>query len=374
MNTVVGYRLNLYRLVTGRITTTFFLRTNEIELKGAIHPAFACVRMEAKLLAASGLLTEPSFRRLFKARHQEMNAMVIRMRPLVATLKADPHASFTVYSVQIRSTLRRGGDSDDWTLAKRYSEFARFRESLLHRVHAWEQALGERERASKQFVLVSNALRKPLTPTFPRKHTRRDTDAIVRERCAGLQEFLRKLLDAYADLSVYIYNSSFTRGFAVGVLRGTTVVARNAATRTVVDDQLHSTFLELEEFLDIPAAQKEVERVQVAAILSLQDVEIDVDLRGEARENKVSSEQVDTVGGDDEATDNCGHVCCICLMGARESAESDGDPTHLMMVKLPCSHKFHEDCVIDWFNASTTCPLCRSMATPPPDLATSNSN
>ncbi|GAB9467974.1 Kazal serine protease inhibitor pbraepi2, partial [Globisporangium polare] len=22
-------------------------------------------------------------------------------------------------------------------------------------------------------------------------------------------------------------------------------------------------------------------------------------------------------------------------------------------------HKFHEDCVIDWFNASTTCPLCR---------------
>lgn len=321
--------------------------------------------MEAKLLVASGLLAEPSFRRLFKARHQEMNAMEIRTRSLVTTLTADPLTSFTVYSVQIRSTLRRTSGPDDWTLVKRYSDFARFRESLLRRVRAWEQALGERARASKHFVLVSNALRKPFTPTFPRKHLRRASDAVVRERRVGLQEFLRKLLDTYADLSVYIYNSSSHRGGDDGAAKRRRTKATGAA-RSVVDDQLRAAFLELEEFLAIPAAQKEVERVQVAAILSLQDVE----LYREANGPEASAEPVDTCSGGNDGSDNGGHVCCICLMGTRESAESDGTSTHLAMVKLPCSHKFHEDCVIDWFNASTTCPLCRSLATPLPDMDT----
>lgn len=284
------------------------------------------------MLVSSGLFAESRFRRLFKARHQEMKTMEIRTKSLTASLVTDPTNPFTVYKLQIKSKVRQA-DTGEWTLEKRYSEFARFRENYLRSIRKWEEALDSRMKRSKAFVLISNSLRKPITPDFPRKHMRCDTKEIIRERRAGLQDFLRKLLDVYADISVYIYNK-----------------ASYSAKESKVYTQLHEIFLDLERFLDIPAVQKEVERVQVAAILSLEDVD-DEEGQGEEERGEANPEDED----DDEA-ENCGPVCCICLTGsARREEQRAADK----MVKLPCAHKFHEDCVIDWFNASTTCPLCR---------------
>lgn len=296
--------------------------------------------MEAKLLVSSGLFAEPRFRRLFKARHREMSCMEIRTKTLTAALMSDPATAFTVYKLQIKSSVRRA-DAGEWTLAKRYSEFACFREQLLKQIRKWEDELDARLRGEKQFTLISNALRKPITPNFPRKHMRCDTEAIVRERRAGLQDFLRKLLDAYADLSVYIYNN---------ISNSSMCMSSSDSAKDTKEAQVYAhlkeIFLDMEQFLDIPAVQKEVERVQVAAILSLEDVD--------------DKEQPE----DDSSGNGGGLVCCICLTGP---ADLKGKPKD-KMVKLPCAHEFHEDCVIDWFNTSTTCPLCRrnsiAMASP----------
>lgn len=42
--------------------------------------------------------------------------------------------------------------------------------------------------------------------------------------------------------------------------------------------------------------------------------------------------------------------CSICL--------SEFQPTQ-QIVKLPCDHKFHLNCVSMWFERSTNCPICR---------------
>ncbi|KAM7258057.1 hypothetical protein ACFE04_013798 [Oxalis oulophora] len=43
--------------------------------------------------------------------------------------------------------------------------------------------------------------------------------------------------------------------------------------------------------------------------------------------------------------------CSICL---RQFEENDRG-----LVKTPCSHIFHGQCVIDWFRAKRSCPICR---------------
>ena len=42
--------------------------------------------------------------------------------------------------------------------------------------------------------------------------------------------------------------------------------------------------------------------------------------------------------------------CCICLDKFVENGES---------VVLKCNHRFHINCIINWFEKEATCPLCR---------------
>ena len=44
------------------------------------------------------------------------------------------------------------------------------------------------------------------------------------------------------------------------------------------------------------------------------------------------------------------HDCCICLDKFVENGES---------VVLKCNHRFHTNCIINWFEQELTCPLCR---------------
>lgn len=274
-----------------------------------------------RLLISSGLLSQPRFRRLFKSRHQETNKLEIRAGSTHVCLRSDFTNHFTVYKLQIRSKVR-WGDVGQWTLEKRYSEFARFRTRLLKMTRKWEELTDARRKSCDvnksvtTFALISNALRRPISPDFPRKHMRVDTEGVISERQRGLTEFVRKLLDTYADLTVYIHNK-----------QPTDVEARR---------ELCKVYEELEQFLDIPATQKDVQQRQVAAVLALQDTNV-------------------------SAKDEEGQMlrtCCICLNDISECPEDD-DAGAVSMVKLPCQHHFHEDCVIDWYNTSITCPLCR---------------
>ncbi|KAL3660656.1 hypothetical protein V7S43_014410 [Phytophthora oleae] len=265
------------------------------------------------------LLDGPS-RRLLKARHHDMDKMEIQTNTLTAVLHYET-IKFTIYKLQIRSTARFA-DAGEWTLVKRYSEFFYFRQTLLKLFEKWDlQFHSDTERQQcKEFALATALLLPALEiPTFPRKHMRCDTVAIVKERQTKLQQFVRKMLDAYTDISVFLHDTQ----------------SRNTRAFTNLSEILKV----LEEFMVIPPQQKEINRRQTAAVLALEDVEVDQNTTSDYKER----------------------TCCICL-NDYDSDEEEEEVVEDRMVKLPCSHLFHEDCVIDWFNTSTTCPLCRQPA------------
>ncbi|POM78731.1 Kazal-like serine protease inhibitor domain and phox-like domain containing hypothetical protein [Phytophthora palmivora] len=254
-------------------------------------------------------------RRLLKARHHDMDKMEIKTNTLTAMLHYET-IKFTIYKLQIRSTARFV-DAGEWMLIKRYSEFFYFRQTLLKLFQKWDLQFHDDTKRTqcKEFALATALLLPPLEiPTFPRKHMRCDTVSIVKERQTKLQHFVRKMLDAYTDISVFLHDAQ----------------SRNTRAFSNLSEMLQV----LEEFLVIPPQQKEISRRQTAAVLALEDVEV-------------------------EQSDCKDRTCCICLN------DYDSDEEEVVedrMVKLPCSHQFHEDCVIDWFNTSTTCPLCRQPA------------
>ncbi|KAE9201857.1 hypothetical protein PF005_g14798 [Phytophthora fragariae] len=259
-------------------------------------------------------------RRLLKARHHDMDKMQIETDTLTAMLHSEA-IKFTVYKLQIRSTARFV-DAGEWMLIKRYSEFFYFRQTLLKFLQKWDlQFRDDAKRVQcKEFTLATALLLPALEiPTFPRKHMRCDTAAIVSERRTKLQSFVRTMLDVYTDISVFLHDTQ----------------SRSTRAFTNLSDILQG----LEEFLDIPQQQKEINRRQTAAVLALEDVEVD---------------STSTSGCKDRS-------CCICL-NDYDSEDEESEVIDNRMVKLPCSHQFHEDCVIDWFNTSTTCPLCRKPA------------
>ncbi|KAE8075726.1 hypothetical protein FH972_014419 [Carpinus fangiana] len=61
-----------------------------------------------------------------------------------------------------------------------------------------------------------------------------------------------------------------------------------------------------------------------------------------------SESAVQAVKLEEEALD-----CAICLVEL---------PVGFEVAKLPCSHVYHRRCIVQWFDRSNQCPLCRSPA------------
>ncbi|KAK1928582.1 E3 ubiquitin-protein ligase Praja-1 [Phytophthora citrophthora] len=304
--------------------------------------------MEAKLLTLSGLTDEPHFRRLlkFQARRREGlggSDLEIHTESVRVLMCDDPRLSFTLYRMRIRTADdvlhhaalardRAPNEGGRWVVEKRYSEFERFRKQLLKRIERWEDAVSEDCTHLKAkdivkshgdirntFAVVSNSLRRAISPQFPKKRIRVDTAKIIAERVDGLTEFTRKLMGVYTDLGLYLSNnqlhfSAFASSCAL----------------------LHQMQTEIEKFLEVPQPQKDAERRRQSAVLALENLDVLPQL---------------SLSADDDSAEP---VCCICL---NEEDPVNTDKT--LLVQLPCHHHFHEDCVIDWFSASTTCPLCR---------------
>ncbi|GMN45175.1 hypothetical protein TIFTF001_014375 [Ficus carica] len=64
-----------------------------------------------------------------------------------------------------------------------------------------------------------------------------------------------------------------------------------------------------------------------------------------------------------QALESCDQHCCvICLEEYNLSPNHDDDnksDDHQKALKLPCSHIFHKDCLVLWFQINHLCPLCR---------------
>ncbi|RLN20376.1 hypothetical protein BBJ28_00002510 [Nothophytophthora sp. Chile5] len=301
-------------------------------------------------------MEEPRFRRLikFQARRREGlggSELEILTETVSAFIREDPRLAFTVYRMRIRSpedVLHHTGLARDraadaggrWVLEKRYSEFDFFRKQHLKHIEQWESVvrrefarsedtpnIKSRGDTRKTFALVSNALRRAISPSFPKKRLRVDTPKIIAERIEGLTEFVRTLMSVYNDLSIYMTNSQ---------LQSSTFASSSVL--------LHSLLKELEAFLEVPQPQKDAEWRRQSAVLALEDLEDLPELEGGTNGE----------GGFSEP------MCCICLNEEDPAAENETP-----LVRLPCHHHFHEDCVIDWFSASTTCPLCRRSTASP---------
>ncbi|PBK76860.1 uncharacterized protein ARMOST_09462 [Armillaria ostoyae] len=56
--------------------------------------------------------------------------------------------------------------------------------------------------------------------------------------------------------------------------------------------------------------------------------------------------------------------CAVCK--EQFSLETE-DPDELVVVTLPCSHPFHQPCILPWLKSSGTCPVCRHQLIPQPE-------
>ncbi|KAH8990113.1 hypothetical protein EDB86DRAFT_2939570 [Lactarius hatsudake] len=56
--------------------------------------------------------------------------------------------------------------------------------------------------------------------------------------------------------------------------------------------------------------------------------------------------------------------CAVCKEQFSLTTE---DPDDQVIVTLPCTHPFHEGCIMPWLKSSGTCPVCRYQLVPQPE-------
>ena len=75
-----------------------------------------------------------------------------------------------------------------------------------------------------------------------------------------------------------------------------------------------------------------------------------------AAEEVAKLPRIRSVSGLRKATsEKCCSICQEDFCGAGE----EGDGVCRAAIKMPCSHVFHEDCLLQWLKEQNTCPICR---------------
>ncbi|XP_062198081.1 probable E3 ubiquitin-protein ligase RHY1A [Phragmites australis] len=69
--------------------------------------------------------------------------------------------------------------------------------------------------------------------------------------------------------------------------------------------------------------------------------------------NSVTLETASTSRAELRRTLSMVDVCAVCLDEVRER--------HQRVTRLPCSHKYHSECVLPWLAIQPDCPCCRTL-------------
>ncbi|KAG1710755.1 hypothetical protein DVH05_013480 [Phytophthora capsici] len=224
-------------------------------------------------------------------------------------------APATMYQMDIsfRSTRNK------WSIAKRYSEFYAVRRQLRKFLKLYKQQYGTGVDCPAPLL----ALDKTLELAFPRRHFRCDNNMIIAERRAALETFVQSLVQIIASIPMAADVSVDEVGMTAEV------------------KQLLALYTILRDFLEYPDKQIESETKLKLAVLSLEDVVVD------SHSNLLDVEGVSS------------SECCSICLGEWDDEECVG----MNVVKLPCMHAFHEECLLEWLQANTHCPMCREEPT-----------
>ncbi|MCL7050662.1 hypothetical protein MKW94_024895 [Papaver nudicaule] len=130
----------------------------------------------------------------------------------------------------------------------------------------------------------------------------------------------------------------------------------SSLTKPIVSVQsyLHATQLRETATPSVPV--EIIDFVRISYREKFSDFEEDFDTEDEAyngiTRNPVSQSWIDRLErmryrqGEDEA------CCCVCIEGVSAVDE---------VIKIPCSHILHSDCLVRWLQIDNSCPLCRCL-------------
>ncbi|OQS06581.1 hypothetical protein THRCLA_20343 [Thraustotheca clavata] len=267
--------------------------------------------------------TEESISQLKEAHENDMKQ--VKVHSSAKNVAFQGTGRFTIYTMIVTCP----GTKTWWILKKRYSQFFSIRKKLLSMFKT----------CTNSFPQLAEILSDALTMEFPKKHilVSVDNKQIIKERKTQLQRFTATLI----------------------AIRASCVLA--SLNDNVNDKQLEKldfVFDLLQDFLEIPTSQE-----------SPNDCDDNEDCTLSSR-----------------STEGC-ESCSICLNDfktsnttyhyqtpkhnatsvrkvrfALEDEDDQAPNAEEKVLKLPCNHFFHEECVMYWIEQKSSCPLCRAEA------------
>lgn len=250
---------------------------------------------------------------------------------------AGVHAPATMYHMDIsfRSTRNK------WSIAKRYSEFYKVRRTL--------QKFLKQFKPQSDCPLPLKTLEEAIEAAFPRRHLRPDTPAIIEQRKPALEAFVQLLVKVIASVPQADTSSPVASPVVSPAGKGP---ASSTSTPVLASESMAFLYQVLRDFLEYPDKQIESETKLKLAVLSLEDVIVSSKSHLFFDSDATSSR---SRGPGVTTTAQClGECCSICL-----GDWDDEECADMNVVKLPCLHAFHEECLMEWLHGNAHCPMCR---------------